>query len=232
MTSGHRGHTTFRLLAVPLLGLLSACNGTQDPYASGPWGRGGYVKPSSPLYAQPWNQPLDPSLVGPDTSAASQIRRAPADIMEPIGPWASRDVVPSDNDVMAEDPSVLASLPPVPTEGVSTTEPIMANNLPPQTEPRPQHDRRAFTSLTGQWTAQESGRSCHLNLSSTPALDLYKASAADCGNDALRNVNSWVHREKTLVLYARGRVTARLREDGDAFSGALEDTKTPIRISR
>ena len=230
MISGHRGHTIFRLLMLPLLGAISACNGTQGSYASGPWGRAGYLDPSVALYPKPWNRPLDPSLVEQDPAPPPSIRRAAPDIMEPIGAWTSRDVTPLESDSISDDSNVVASIPPLMSDDNKTSEPTPANRLASPAEPRP--SSKPFTSLTGQWTAQESGRTCRLQLSSTPTLDLYKASASDCANDTLQNVNSWAHRDRTLVLYARGRVTARLHEDGEAFSGTLEGTKTPVRISR
>jgi hypothetical protein len=230
------GRKALPLLTFPLLCVLCACNTSRGTYASGPWGQSGYLDPTASLYSNPWNKPLAPSLVEAGPAPQPMTRSLSPEPLEPIGAWASRDVSPptADSRDIPESFEAAASVPrPAPVEAMES-EPPVAGRFAAKQEPSapPQMQGRSFTALTGQWTAQEGDRSCRLQLSSTPALDLYKASASGCSSDALQNVNSWAHRDRTIVLYARGRVVSRLTDDGGSFTGMLEGTKTQIRISR
>ena len=66
--------------------------------------------------------------------------------------------------------------------------------------------------MVGNWSAQTSGGSCRIQLSSSPSLDLYRASASGCSNQDLSKVNAWDYRDGEVYLYQTGgAVAARLR---------------------
>ena len=76
------------------------------------------------------------------------------------------------------------------------------------------------TAMVGNWSAQTSGGSCRVQLSSSPALDLYRASASGCANQDLSKINAWDYRDGEVYLYQTGgAVAARLR---GSSCGALE----------
>jgi hypothetical protein len=88
--------------------------------------------------------------------------------------------------------------------------------------------------LVGNWTARDaSGQSCRLQLSSTPALDLYRANAAGCANKDLAKVNAWDYRDGEVYLYqSGGTVAARLRGSGGSLSGILAKSGAPLTLAR
>jgi hypothetical protein len=220
------------LSTLPLLCLLSACNGS-GTYASGPWGQSHYLDPSVSLYPRPWNKPLDASLVEPHSVPPSP-RRTPSDPMEPIGAWASRSIAPPDVDLVPDNEmEVSSSLSPLIAEKDNRGT-VSTDYLPSQGAAisQPQSPAKSLNSLTGHWAAQEGAGSCRIQLSSVPTLDLYKASASRCSNVNLQNINSWIYRDGDIILYSRGHVVSRLKEDGAAFKGTLDGAGGPLRISR
>lgn len=89
------------------------------------------------------------------------------------------------------------------------------------------------SAATGTWRAREaSGGSCKVVLSSSPSLDLYKASTSSCANRDLQSVNAWEFRDGEVYLYARGGVVARLRDAGGSFTGALAKSGAPLTLTR
>jgi len=89
-------------------------------------------------------------------------------------------------------------------------------------------------SVVGGWTARDaSGASCRVQLSSSPALDLYRASASGCANRDLARVTAWDFRDGEVYLYQPGgAVAARLRASGSAMSGVLAKSGAPLSLSR
>jgi Protease inhibitor Inh len=89
-------------------------------------------------------------------------------------------------------------------------------------------------SAVGAWTAREaSGTSCRVQLSSTPSLDLYKASASGCGNKDLARVTAWDFRNGEVYLYQPGgAVAARLRTSSGSLEGVLAKSGAPLTLSR
>jgi hypothetical protein len=78
-----------------------------------------------------------------------------------------------------------------------------------------------------------SGNSCRIQLSSSPALDLYRASASGCSNQDLSKVNAWDFRDGEVYLYQTGgSVAARLRGSPSALSGVLAKSGAPLSLSR
>lgn len=88
--------------------------------------------------------------------------------------------------------------------------------------------------MVGNWSARDaSGKSCRIQLSSTPALDLYRASASGCSNQDLSKVNAWDFRDGEVYLYQTGgSVAARLRGSSSGLSGVLAKSGAPLSLSR
>ncbi|MGY6645858.1 MAG: AprI/Inh family metalloprotease inhibitor [Salinarimonas sp.] len=101
-------------------------------------------------------------------------------------------------------------------------------------EPAPQPTRLSRTSLVGSWNASEpGGGSCRVTLSSTPALDLYRASASGCSNQEVASVNAWDLRGSEVYLYKQGgAVAARLQASRGSMSGAISQSGAPLTMSR
>src|SRR5690606_7696034 len=90
------------------------------------------------------------------------------------------------------------------------------------------------TSMVGNWTARDaSGATCRVQLSSSPALDLYRASTSGCSNQDLSRVNAWDYRDGEVYLYQTGgSVTARLRGTSGGLNGVLAKSGAPLSLSR
>jgi hypothetical protein len=89
--------------------------------------------------------------------------------------------------------------------------------------------------VIGGWTAREAtGGTCRVQLSSSPALDLYRASAGSCQNKELQKVTAWDFRDGEVYLYQPGgAVAARLRvNDGGSMSGAVARSGAGLSLSR
>jgi hypothetical protein len=109
---------------------------------------------------------------------------------------------------------------------------------PPQTAARPEPARQSGpptrTSVTGNWTAREAaGGTCRVTLSSSPTLDLYRASTSGCQSRELKGVNAWELRGDEVYLYETGGgVAARLKSSGGRFEGSASRTGAPITLSK
>lgn len=89
------------------------------------------------------------------------------------------------------------------------------------------------STATGAWNAREASGSCKINLSSTPSLDLYRASAGGCANKELSRVTSWDFRDGEVYLFQPGgAVAARLRPGGGGLSGVLSKSGAPLTLTR
>lgn len=160
-------------------------------------------------------EPVVPAMPsGPVTSAPLApppgASAAPVDLPPPVG----TDVVvaPSTPVIVADPgPSIAPVAPPPP--------PIVASGR---------------SSVVGTWNAKDAtGASCKVSLSSAPALDLYKASAASCPNKDLAKVTAWDYRDGEVYLYQPGgTVTARLRQGGGALDGALSKSGASLAMVR
>ena len=138
-----------------------------------------------------------------------------------VGPVGS---APLPGDVVAPS-SQIASLPPQAAQPVS---PATAPAAPPVAAPS------GRSSLVGSWTARDaSGASCRVQLSSSPALDLYRASAGACGNKDLAKITAWDYRDGEIYLYQPGgAVAARLRGSGGSLNGVLSKSGAPLTLSK
>ncbi|WP_375460464.1 AprI/Inh family metalloprotease inhibitor [uncultured Enterovirga sp.] len=90
------------------------------------------------------------------------------------------------------------------------------------------------SAAIGGWTAREAtGTTCKVNLSSTPSLDLYRASAGGCANKDLARITAWDFRDGEVYLYQPGgAVAARLRSSHSGLSGVLAKSGAPLSLTR
>lgn len=155
-----------------------------------------------------FNEPEPPIESGPITS----------------GPVTSEPLAPPPGTPVA-DPA----LPPTAGPVVSDVPPI------PRAAPPVQVAAVApgRSAVMGGWTAREASGTCRVQLSSSPALDLYKASASGCGNRDLSRVTGWDFRDGEVYLYQPGgAVAARLRPSGGSLEGVLAKSGAPLTLSR
>lgn len=134
-----------------------------------------------------------------------------------------------------------ADAPPPPGSNVTVSElppPGSAVSAPPSqqtervVEPRPAATRGVGgTALVGTWNARDAtGATCRMTLSSSPALDLNKASASGCANKDLARVNAWKQDGGEVYLYAAGTVVARM--PASSMSGVITRSGAPLSLSR
>lgn len=100
----------------------------------------------------------------------------------------------------------------------------------PRAAPAPGRD-----SMVGGWTAREAtGGSCRVQLSSTPTLDLYRASSSGCANRDLQKITAWDYRDGEVYLYQQGgTVAARLRSGGSgSLDGAVTKSGAALSLNR
>lgn len=170
-------------------------------------------------------------------SAPGPVARAPSTYNEPA-PLEPAPAVPS-GQVSAEPlPPIAGTAPPVTAEGgaimadVPATPPLQPTYAEPRPAAVPASPSRS--SVVGSWQAREaSGASCRVTLSSSPALDLYRASAAGCQNKDLGRVTAWDFRDGEVYLYQPGgAVAARLRAGPGQLQGVLAKSGAPITLAR
>ena len=102
----------------------------------------------------------------------------------------------------------------------------------PAAAPRPSASR---DSMVGGWTAREAtGGSCRVQLSSSPTLDLYRASSSGCTNKDLQKISAWDFRDGEVYLYQQGgTVAARLRSSGSGgLDGAVTKSGASLSLNR
>lgn len=102
----------------------------------------------------------------------------------------------------------------------------------PAATPSPSASRN---SMVGGWTAREAtGGSCRVQLSSTPTLDLYRASSSGCANKDLQKISAWDFRDGEVYLYQQGgAVAARLRNSSSgALDGAVTKSGASLSLNR
>ena len=89
------------------------------------------------------------------------------------------------------------------------------------------------SAAVGAWTAKDASGSCRVTLSSTPSLDLYRATAGSCPNKDLGRVTAWDFRDGEVYLFQPGgAVAARLRPSDSGFSGVLSKSGAPLSLTR
>lgn len=168
-------------------------------------------------------QPVASAVAAPTMTMEQPIEAVPSASVtsEPLAPIQGQPLPPIGGSLPpASSPTDMASLPPA-------SEPPMAA----APAPAPVANRNA---MVGNWTAKDaSGGSCRVQLSSSPALDLYRASASGCGNQDLSKVNAWDYRDGEVYLYQQGgAVAARLRGSSGALNGVLAKSGAPLTLVR
>jgi hypothetical protein len=168
-------------------------------------------------------QPMRSAAAAPTMNMEQPIEAVPSAPVtsEPLAPITGQPLPPIGGGPLPTGPvpTDMAALPPV-------SAPVEA---PPT--PAPASTR---TAMVGNWTAKDaSGGSCRVQLSSSPALDLYRASASGCANQDLSKVNAWDYRDGEVYLYQQGgSVAARLRGSSGALNGVLAKSGAPLTLAR
>jgi hypothetical protein len=194
-----------------------------------------------------------PRVAAPPPAAAPALEPTQPRV-PPAGPVTSEPLPPPSVPGLSSPPSSAAPAAPgttplpgsTPTTAAAPATPGTLNPTPPATPPKPEEKpaprvttaepagSATRSSLTGSWNARDgAGGSCKVQLSSAPALDLYKAAAAGCPNRDLARVNAWEYRDGEIYLYAAGAVVARLQAQGSrTASGALVRSGAPVTFTR
>jgi hypothetical protein len=155
--------------------------------------------------------------------------------MQAAGPreMARAEPLPDDEPLESSQPRGRIEAAPLDAPRDMGGQPPLQQQAPQQPSFSDPPQRPSRTAATGSWRAQEaSGASCRVVLASTPALDLYRASASGCASRELSSINAWELRDGEVFLYARGGVVARLRGGGDSFSGSLAKSGAPLTLTR
>jgi hypothetical protein len=154
-------------------------------------------------------------------------------------PSAPSGLPPAGSSVPIDPPSPRPVAPPPEARPVERIQPPVEQERPQQTASRPEAQPRETppptrTSVTGNWSAKEaSGGACRVTLSTTPTLDLYKASSNGCKTREMQRVTAWELRGEEIYLYeSGGAVAARLRKSGAGYEGASAKTGAPITMSK
>lgn len=179
---------------------------------------------------------------GPSLASRPAIRNAP-DALEPLPAISTPSVSssplappPGSNvgTMIDQNQQRMAAIdpttPPPVTTDVSPRPQISGVESPrSQTPPAPSRN-----NVLGGWTAREaSGSSCRVTLSSSPALDLYRASTSGCASKDLSRVTAWDFRDGEVYLYQPGgSVAARLKADGSSMNGSLAKSGAPLTMAR
>lgn len=141
-----------------------------------------------------------------------------APLAPPPGATASPDAPPAPGAVAAVNPAAPSVI----------AEPV----VPPPAPPPVVTTGRA--GVVGGWDARDAtGATCRVTLSSSPSLDLYKASTSGCQNKELSRVSAWDYRDGEVYLYQPGgTVAARLRQGGAGLDGALTKSGASLALNR
>jgi hypothetical protein len=158
--------------------------------------------------------PLEPAPPAPAGAVTS----------EPLPPPPGTQIVAVDPSLPPAGGPIIADVP-----GTPAPPPQVAAVSPPAAPAGPSR-----SSVLGGWTAREAtGSTCRVTLSSSPALDLYRASATNCQNRDLARVSAWDFRDGEVYLYQPGgAVAARLRSGGGSLEGALTKSGAPLTLAR
>ncbi|MBB2964391.1 AprI/Inh family metalloprotease inhibitor [Methylobacterium sp. R2-1] len=163
---------------------------------------------ASNRFEGPRERPRPQAALEPATPALP----AGAVTSEPLAPPPGASAAPS------EPPPSVAAAPSPALEPPPAPPPVVATGR---------------SSVVGSWNATDAAGSCKVSLSSTPSLDLYKATTAGCGNKDLAKVSAWDFRDGEVYLYQPGgTVAARLRQGGGGLEGALSKSGAQLSLAR
>ena len=171
----------------------------------------------------------------------------------PVRPQPAYPAEPAPVTAIPSDPVTSEPLPPLAGGGYTppgkAPAPVTSDGPVPGGNPRPSEPAPPVAVASaapaasaspsragsiGNWTAKDAtGSSCRVQLTSTSALDLYRANAAGCANRDLAKVTAWDFRDGEVYLYQPGgAVIARLRSDGGGLQGVLSKSGAPLSLSR
>lgn len=219
------------LVAVGMPLLLAACAGAQRfdglTVGSRPLGNPAPTAPAPDLPA------AEPIQTAPVTSAPLPPPPGAAMSVPPAAATPPGAATPAPADPFFQ-PTAPATPPPAPRTietptmqgGATDVATLGAANAQPAS---------SRDSVIGGWTAREAtGGSCRVTLSSSPALDLYRASTQGCANRELQKVNAWDFRDGEVFLYQPGGgVAARLRASNrSAMSGVIARSGAGLTMAR
>ncbi len=234
MMHGMKAPSAMRLAAVVALCCgLGACAGA-DRFAGGGIGS----RPVGPVRAEPALPPAPPI-----TSAPVETQPLPpppgASQAQPVSPPAAGGTAPdaTQPDPLFQPPDPTTPLPAprqieTPTLSGGAREVAVLGGTE-RSGGRGQVTGRS--DVIGSWTAREAtGGTCRVLLSSSPALDLYRANASGCSNRELSRVTAWDYRDGEVYLYQPGgSVAARLRvNDGASLSGVIARSGAQLSMNR
>jgi hypothetical protein len=186
-----------------------AATGAPPPFIAAPTAPVATTNLPPPVTAQPLPSPnLPPPGGGPQAS----LGLPPAGQSMPIDPDGDRRA--------PEAPRVQPPPPP----------PVVSS----RPEPAPVSGPPTRNAVIGNWSAREAaGTNCRVTLSSTPSLDLYKASSSGCQTRELQRVSAWELRGEEIYLYEPGGgVAARLKQSGRNFEGSAARTGAAVTLSK
>lgn len=206
---------------LPLLA-LTGCAGSQR-FTGPTMNQPSYSLPSAPPVSSApiTSEPLPPPGGYPTASASPTGGAGPQD------PYFDPNAAPPSG----QQPP-LGQAEPAPGLRGSTNQVAGVGSAPtaPRAAPAPGRD-----SMVGGWTAREAtGGSCRVQLSSTPTLDLYRASSSGCANRDLQKITAWDYRDGEVYLYQQGgTVAARLRSGGGgSLDGAVTKSGAALSLNR
>lgn len=214
------------ILAVSLGLLLGACAGADRFGGGGPFATRGSAAVSSPEL--PSAPPIATSPVEsqalPPPGGAQVSGAGPGGLPPPADPFfqPSAPATPPPAPRTIETPTLQGGSGQIATLGGGSTG----------TGRGPVSSR---DGVIGGWTAREAtGGSCRVQLSSSPALDLYRASAAGCANRDLQKITAWDYRDGEVFLYQPGgSVAARMRvNSGSSLAGVIARSGASLTLSR
>lgn len=215
------------ILALSLAGCGSSRFGGRGPALPGPAAQPGVV------YNTP--APEDEIIYAPgpaDSGVTASPLPPPSGGLQGGAAGVDGGFRPALSDIVQPSDTGIAD--PLPAPGSSGTDLASRGPVSPQTLGARQAPSANRSSLVGGWTARDAtGSSCRMQLSSTPALDLYRASASGCTNRDLAAITAWDLRDGEVYLYQRGgTVAARLRQSGGGFNGVLTKSGATVSIAR
>lgn len=113
----------------------------------------------------------------------------------------------------------------------SSPPPVIADPVTPPAPPPVVATGRS--SVVGGWTATDASGTCRVSLTSSPTLDLYRATTSGCANKDLAKVSAWDFRDGEVYLYqSGGTVAARLKQAGGSLDGALSKSGASLSLAR
>lgn len=158
-----------------------------------------------------------------------------AEVVQPLSPGLAAPAGVVMAEPLAPPPGVenLGELPRM-SGGVADLSGTTGQRQAALSQPAPAPARLTRTSVVGTWNASEpGGGGCRVTLSSTPVLDLYRASASGCSNEEISKVNSWDLRGEEVYLYQQGgAVAARLQARSGSMQGVIARSGAPFGMSR